>query len=103
MPWDTPRRCGIGSALYRKMLEMLREQGFKSVYGVIVESNDPSIALHRSLGFYEAAHFEHMGYKHGIWHGIVWMKKDLGVFDSDLLPQHHLQNTRLEGQCYRRR
>ena len=80
---DTPRRCGIGSALYRKILVMLKEQGFKSVYGVIVESNEPSLALHRSLGFYEAAHFEHMGYKRGMWHGIIWMQKDIGSFDSE--------------------
>ena len=80
---DTPRRCGIGSALYGKMLELLRGQGFKSVYGVIVESNEPSLMLHRSLGFHEAAHFAHMGYKHKTWHGIIWMQKDIGSFDSE--------------------
>ena len=92
---DTPRRCGIGSSLYQKILEMLKEQGFKSVYGVIVESNEPGLALRRSLGFYEAAHFEHMGYKRGMWYGII-SRRTLTAFTMSLLPPLYLQNTGLE-------
>lgn len=80
---DAPRRCGIGSSLYNKLIEMLKEQGFKSVYGVIVESNEASLALHRSLGFHEAAHFMNMGYKHNMWHNVIWMQKDIGCFDNE--------------------
>ena len=92
---DTPRRCGIGSSLYQKILEMLKKQGFRSVFGVIVESNEPGLALHRSLGFYEAAHFEHMGYKRGMWHGII-SRRTLTAFTMSLLLPLYLQNTGLE-------
>ena len=83
---DTPRRCGIGSALYGRMLEMLKEQGFLSVYGVVVETNEPSLALHRSLGFRPAAHFAQMGYKHGAWLGVFWMQKQIGSVDGEPTP-----------------
>lgn len=92
---DTPRCCCIGSAFYRKTLEMLKEQDFKSVFGVIAEANEPSLALHRFLGFYEAAYFEHRGYKRGMWHGII-SRRTLTAFTMSLLPPLYLQNTGLE-------
>ncbi|MDO4554423.1 MAG: hypothetical protein Q4B70_04675, partial [Lachnospiraceae bacterium] len=48
------------------------------VYGVLVDSNKPSIALHQSLGFKEAGHFYNAGYKLGKWRGILWMQKQIG-------------------------
>ncbi|HNW85447.1 MAG TPA: N-acetyltransferase family protein [Candidatus Limiplasma sp.] len=79
---DAPRRTGLGSALYTKLLDALQAQGFKTVYGVITDQNTPSLALHRALGFAEAGRFANMGYKHGQWLGVVWMQKNLGSFDG---------------------
>lgn len=77
---DAPRRKGLGSLLYRRLLDTLRRQGFKTVYGVITDLNEPSLALHRALGFEQAGHFHNMGYKNGRWLGVIWMQYVLGDF-----------------------
>ena len=79
---DAPRRQGLGSTLYCKLLNTLQAQGYKTVYGVITDSNEPSLALHRALGFAQAGHFANMGYKNGQWHGVIWMQKNLGTFEG---------------------
>ncbi len=79
---DAPRRAGLGSALYARLLELLKRQGFKTVYGVITEINEPSLALHRAMGFTQAGHFQRMGYKNGRWLGVVWMSREIGAFDD---------------------
>lgn len=75
---DTERRQGIATALYKKLIETLGKQGFQFVYGVLVDTNKPSIALHESLGFKEVGHFYNAGYKLGKWRGIIWMQKQIG-------------------------
>jgi len=77
---DAPRRTGLGSALYLALLDTLEKQGFKTVYGVITDQNEPSLALHRALGFQQAGHFTNMGYKNGQWLGVIWMQRDFGDF-----------------------
>ena len=79
---DAPKRAGIGRALYQRLLDILTQQGFKTVYGVITEGNEPSLALHRAMGFFQAGCFKRMGYKNGEWHGVVWMQKELGDFSG---------------------
>lgn len=79
---ETPRRQGLGRTLYAALLDTLTRQGFKTVYGVITDQNEPSLALHRAMGFTEAGHFRNMGYKNGQWLGVIWMQKTLGAFDN---------------------
>lgn len=74
---DAPRREGIATALYSKFMETLAKQGYRYVYGVIVDSNAASIALHEALGFTCVGHFRNAGYRNGKWKGIVWMQKTL--------------------------
>lgn len=75
---DTPRRQGIATALYTEFIRTLKKQNFQYVYGVLVDTNTASIALHKSLGFQEVGHFENAGYKNGKWLGILWMQKYIG-------------------------
>ena len=75
---DAPRRQGIATALYEKFSEILAAQGYRYIYGVLVDNNEASIALHKSLGFTEVGHFENAGYKLGAWRGILWMVKEIG-------------------------
>lgn len=73
---------GVGSGLYERLLADITQQGFRNAYGVITQSNEASLAFHRKFGFSEVARFENMGYKHGKWHGVIWMHKALGSFDG---------------------
>ena len=79
---DTPKRMGIGSTLYGALLDTLQKQGFKTVYGVITDQNEPSLALHRAMGFTQAGCFRNMGFKNGQWLGVIWMQRDIGAFDE---------------------
>ncbi|MCR5763918.1 MAG: GNAT family N-acetyltransferase [Treponema sp.] len=79
---DAPRRKGIASALYKEFSRLLAEQGYRYIYGVLVDTNKASIALHESLGFTEVGHFENAGFKLGAWRGIRWMVKQIGNPES---------------------
>lgn len=74
---DAPRRAGIATALYQAFMDTLKRQGYQYVYGVIVDSNEASLALHKALGFREVGHFHNAGYKMDKWRGIVWMQKKI--------------------------
>jgi phosphinothricin acetyltransferase len=58
---------GVGSALYTRLFELLRERGIHSVIGGIAQPNDASIALHEKMGLSKVAHFREVGFKHGRW------------------------------------
>lgn len=58
---------GIGRALYRRLIDILRAQGYRTAMGGIAQPNEPSIRLHESLGFRKVGHFERIGYKFGQW------------------------------------
>lgn len=75
---DAPRREGIATALYNRFIDTLKRQGFCFVYGVLVDNNTASIALHKALGFINAGHFKNAGCKNGKWRGIIWMQKQIG-------------------------
>lgn len=80
---DAPKRCGIASALYKRFMETLKQQGYQYVYAVIVDSNEASLAFHKALGFTKVGHFERAGFKNGKWKGIVWMNIALSDAKSD--------------------
>ena len=42
---------GLGRLLYEALMELLRRQGVKTVYGVVTSPNPASEALHRALGW----------------------------------------------------
>ena len=79
---DAPKRQGIGSKLYTALEEKLSDMGYKFMYGVITDDNEPSIALHKALGFEDVGHFKDIGYKFGQWKGIVWYRKQIGSLDD---------------------
>jgi L-amino acid N-acyltransferase YncA len=63
---DQARR-GLGSRLYRELLERLRVAGCHLVIGGIALPNEASVALHEKLGFEKVAHFQEVGYKFNRW------------------------------------
>ncbi len=68
---------GIGTALYRALLAILREQGLQMAYACITCPNKPSEALHRAMGFQPAGVWRNAGYKQGRWRDVAWFQKPL--------------------------
>ena len=71
------RGRGVGTALYRCLLDLLALQGVRWAYGVVTLPNEASCRLHAALGFRLAATFPEMGYKHGRWWDVAWYLKEL--------------------------
>jgi len=58
---------GLGSSLYRALLEGLRQKRLHLAIGGIAIPNPGSIALHEKLGFKKVAHYEEVGFKFDRW------------------------------------
>jgi len=63
---EHPRR-GIGSQLYRTLIEALRERQIGVLIGGIAQPNVASVALHEAFGFEKVAHFRQVGRKFEQW------------------------------------
>lgn len=74
---DAWRGRGVGKALLSAILHEARAMDLHVVMAGIVGCQEPSLALHRSLGFIEAGRYEHMGYKLGAWHDVHWYQRHL--------------------------
>ena len=77
---------GLGRLLYGTLMELLRLQGVKTVYGVVTSPNPPSEALHAAMGFHRAARFTDAGYKNGGWHDVTWFERELAPRDGKPAP-----------------
>ena len=58
---------GIGSALYQRLVDDLRERGVHIVLGGIALPNQASIALHQRMGFVQVAQLREVGRKFDRW------------------------------------
>lgn len=64
------RGMGIGQALYRALLPILRLQGFYRAYAGIALPNAASIGLHEAMGFSALGVYRGVGYKAGAWRDV---------------------------------
>lgn len=71
------RGRGIGSALYEVLEGYLKQQGYVVLYALITTGNAPSAAFHEAVGYKRTALLPECGFKHGAWHGVIWMEKRL--------------------------
>ena len=71
-------RRGIGVSLYRELLARLEEAGTHTVLGGIAVPNDPSIALHKKLGFEQVGRLREVGRKFERWIDVEYWQKLLG-------------------------
>ena len=76
------RRSGGGRALYSALLARLAERGFRTAAAGMTQPNEASAGLHRALGFVPVGIFRRVGWKHGRWHDVAWVQRDLGVGDT---------------------
>lgn len=58
---------GLGTVLYRALLDELAGLGYHCVMGGIALPNDASVALHERFGMEKVAHFREVGHKFGQW------------------------------------
>lgn len=75
-------RHGLGAPLYRRLLAVLRAQGFHAAIGGIALPNDASVRLHERLGFTHVGTFPRAGRKFDRWH-------DVGFWHLPLQPADH--------------
>lgn len=67
--------CGLGSALYRSLLDELRARNIHCVIGGAALPNPSSVALHEKLGFTQVARFRENGFKFGRWIDIAYWQR----------------------------
>lgn len=96
------RGRGLGKALYRVLLEVVRRQGYFNAFGGVGLPNPGSVALHESLGFERIATYRNVGFKQGSWHDVGWWQLQLGPLPAapaepraflELLPELDLPRT----------
>lgn len=58
---------GIGTRLYRVLIDELRGRGIHSAIGGIALPNPASVALHEKVGFEPIGTFKEVGWKFGRW------------------------------------
>jgi phosphinothricin acetyltransferase len=58
---------GLGTTLYRALLEALPQCGAHRVLGCIALPNEASVVLHERLGFKKIGIFDEVGWKFGRW------------------------------------
>jgi phosphinothricin acetyltransferase len=75
------RGYGLGRALYARLIDLLRAQGYGMLIGGITLPNEASVGLHEAMGYRKAAHFPQNGFKFSQWH-------DVGYWTLALLPRH---------------
>lgn len=56
---------GLGRRLYGALIDILRLQGIRTVYGCVTVPNEKSEGLHQALGFRRLGTYRSTGYKCG--------------------------------------
>lgn len=85
------RRQGIGRKLYAALEEILRFQGYQTVYALVTSANSASLAFHEVLGYRTVGQFPACGFKLGAWHGMIWMEKRLKAVETPMYAPHPWQ------------
>jgi phosphinothricin acetyltransferase len=70
-------RRGVGSALYRVLLPLLRAQGYVTLVAGITTPHEASERLHAAFGFQRCATFHRAGWKFGRWHDVSYWELHL--------------------------
>lgn len=58
---------GIGSLLYKELIQQLVTANFHTILGCISLPNKPSVVLHEKFGFKKVGHFTEAGLKFNKW------------------------------------
>ena len=80
---DDFQQAGIARALYTALFDILKRQGFNTVYAVINLPNEKSISLHERFGFHHFATYEKVGYKLGKWKNVGWWQLSINDYGDE--------------------
>jgi len=69
---ESAQGYGVASALYRQLIDIVRDLGYVSLFAGIALPNDASVALHERLGFCRVAKNPVSGFKLGMWLDVGW-------------------------------
>lgn len=69
---------GVGTALYRCLIDLLEMQNIRILYGCVTLPNEKSHHLHEKLGFALTGVWHGSGWKFARWHDVGWFEKRLG-------------------------
>lgn len=75
-------RAGIGSALYRTLIELLALQGIRTVYARVTLPNPASERLHARFGFECSWVQENAGFRLEKWRDVAWFVKQINPYDE---------------------
>lgn len=75
-------RNHIATALYTALLELLRKQGYYTVYAGVSTPNPKSEAFHTAFGFRNLGEFQKVGYKLGEWRGVTWFELPISEYGT---------------------
>lgn len=76
----------IGSMLYSTLFDYIKKQNIINIYACITESNEESVLFHEKLGFKKVARFNNCGYKHNLWHSVLWLEKIISNYGTPPAP-----------------
>ncbi len=83
---------GLGKRLYRILIEILKLQGIRNVYGGVTAPNPRSEAMHESLGFLPLGTYHNAGYKNGKWSDVTWFEKRIAAYTDNPQPIISIQS-----------
>ena len=75
------RGRGLGRRLYGALLELLRFQGVRTVYGCVTVPNPASERLHEAMGFQRTGVWHRSGHKGGAWRDVTWFERPIAAYD----------------------
>lgn len=90
------QRIGAGRALYSKLFEILRAQGYFNVFAGMTLPNAASAGLHAALGFTTVGVYHNAGWKQGQWHDVGWCQLQLREPIADPAPPVRLAELKIE-------
>jgi len=92
--------CGTGKILYGALIEILKLQKVRNVYGVVTFPNKNSEKLHEHFGFKMMGIYCKTGYKCGRWHDVACFEKNIAL--DYLEPQPFIPISKIDADSVRK-